>query len=61
MDGRVLEDIDLIVMATGYYQRFPFLDHLWPVEEQRKCELYRYVIPPVPELDGIGFIMVSAR
>ena len=58
MNGDVLEDIDLVVMATGYNQRFPFLDHIWPLEKQHRCELYRYAVPTEPELDGLGFIMV---
>ena len=58
MNGDVLKDIDLVVMATGYHQRFPFLDHIWPLEKQHRCELYRYAVPTEPELDGLGFIMV---
>ena len=59
VNGDVLKDIDLVVMATGYHQRFPFLDHIWPLEKQLKCELYHHVVPTEPEMDGLGFILVN--
>ena len=58
VNGDVLKDIDLVVMATGYNQRFPFLDHIWPLEKQLQCELYHHVVPTEPEMDGLGFILV---
>ena len=55
-DGNILKRIDVIVAATGFNKRFPYLDDIWPVEEQEKCQLFQHVICPNKELDGIGFL-----
>ncbi|TDH08159.1 hypothetical protein EPR50_G00095250 [Perca flavescens] len=48
-DGSVVEDVDLVVFATGYRFSFPFLaSHVLSVSEN-KTSLYKYVFPP--ELD----------
>ncbi|XP_068176293.1 flavin-containing monooxygenase 5-like [Antennarius striatus] len=45
-DGSVVEDVDLVVFATGYSFSFPFLDsHVVSVSEN-KTSLYKYVFPP---------------
>lgn len=59
-DGRKLEDIDVIICATGFNPTFPFLDHIWPRKEQTKCELYNYTVSPSAKLDGIGFVLIQA-
>ena len=59
-DGGSLDDLDLVVFATGYAPKFPFLDHLWPRKEQMACELYNYVVSPNPAIDGIGFVLMQA-
>ena len=62
VSGQVVKDVDLVVLATGYHQRFPFLEHLWPREKQMKgCEFYHYAVSTDPALDGIGFVQVSIR
>ena len=55
----MLKNIDIVVMSTGFKQRFPFLDHIWSVKKQHECELYRFVVPTEPQLDGLGFMMVN--
>ncbi|CAL8254759.1 unnamed protein product [Merluccius merluccius] len=45
-DGSVVEDIDLVVFATGYSFSFPFLTaNVLPVSGN-KASLYKYVFPP---------------
>ncbi|XP_039985150.1 flavin-containing monooxygenase 5-like isoform X1 [Xiphias gladius] len=58
-DGSVVEDIDLVVFATGYRFSFPFLaSHVVSVSEN-KASLYKYVFPPEldrPTLAIIGLV-----
>ncbi|XP_068175690.1 flavin-containing monooxygenase 5-like [Antennarius striatus] len=58
-DGSVVEDVDLVVFATGYSFSFPFLtSHLVSVTEN-KASLYKYVFPPElahPTLAIIGLV-----
>ncbi|XP_074492041.1 flavin-containing monooxygenase 5-like [Sebastes fasciatus] len=58
-DGSVVEDVDLVVFATGYRFSFPFLDsHVASVSEN-KASLYKYVFPPEldhPTLAIIGLV-----
>jgi cation diffusion facilitator CzcD-associated flavoprotein CzcO len=61
VDGRIIDDVDTLVIATGFSKKFPFLDHIWPTSEQTKFELYQHAIPLPETLDGIAFIgMTSA-
>ena len=55
-DGTVIDDIDILVIATGFLKRFPFLDHTWSAEDQKKFHLYNHMIPLQEELDGIAFV-----
>ena len=55
-DGRILSNIDFVVMGTGYLQRYPFIDDIWKPEDQIKCELYNYMINPEKRMDGLAFI-----
>ncbi|KAF7642059.1 hypothetical protein LDENG_00265410 [Lucifuga dentata] len=58
-DGSIVEDIDLVVFATGYTFSFPFLaSHVLSVSEN-KASLYKYVFPPEldrPTLAVIGLV-----
>uniref|UniRef100_A0A8C2Z814 Flavin-containing monooxygenase n=1 Tax=Cyclopterus lumpus TaxID=8103 RepID=A0A8C2Z814_CYCLU len=58
-DGSVVEDVDLVVFATGYRFSFPFLaSHVVSVSEN-KASLYKYVFPPEldrPTLAIIGLV-----
>ncbi|KAF3691143.1 Dimethylaniline monooxygenase [N-oxide-forming] 5 [Channa argus] len=58
-DGSVVEDVALVVFATGYRFSFPFLaSHAVSVSEN-KVSLYKYVFPPEldrPTLAIIGLV-----
>ncbi|KAM6963226.1 flavin-containing monooxygenase 5-like [Aplochiton taeniatus] len=58
-DGTVVDDIDLVVFATGYTFSFPFVaSHVLPVSNN-KASLYKYVFPPGlerPTLAVIGLV-----
>lgn len=59
VDGSKVEDVDIIMLATGYNYGFPFLDKGIVDVEQNKVELYKYVFPPDMEhhtLATIGFV-----
>ena len=56
-DGKTLKNIDCVVMGTGYIQKYPFLDEIWKPEDQIKCELYKYMLHPDAEMDGLAFVM----
>jgi len=58
-DGSVVEDIDAIIMATGYKFGFPFIDKSVIEVKNNKVELYKYCFPPrleQPSMAVIGFI-----
>ncbi|XP_037626548.1 flavin-containing monooxygenase 5-like [Sebastes umbrosus] len=56
-DGTVVEDVDLVVFATGYRFSFPFLaSNVVPVSEN-KASLYKYVFPP--ELDRPTLVIIG--
>lgn len=44
-DGTEADDIDLVVMATGYVFGFPFLEKLVDVKDN-EVKLYKYMFPP---------------
>ncbi|XP_067453564.1 flavin-containing monooxygenase 5-like [Thunnus thynnus] len=55
-DGSVVEDVDLVVFATGYKFSFPFLaSHVVSVSEN-KASLYKYVFPPELDLPTLAII-----
>ncbi|KAK1897179.1 Dimethylaniline monooxygenase [N-oxide-forming] 5 [Dissostichus eleginoides] len=55
-DGSVVEDVDLVVFATGYRFSFPFLaSHVTSVSEN-KTSLYKYVFPPELERPTLAII-----
>ncbi|XP_071381066.1 flavin-containing monooxygenase 5-like [Centroberyx affinis] len=58
-DGSVVEDIDLVVFATGYSFSFPFLASHVLSASGNKSTLYKYVFPPEldrPTLAIIGLV-----
>ncbi|KAJ3599791.1 hypothetical protein NHX12_033746 [Muraenolepis orangiensis] len=55
-DGSIVEDVDLVVFATGYSFSFPFLaSHVLPVSGN-KVSLYKYVFPPELEKQTLAVI-----
>lgn len=48
------EPIDVIIYATGYHVRFPFLSRELLDPSENEAALYRYVVPP--RLPGLYFI-----
>ncbi|XP_008275666.1 dimethylaniline monooxygenase [N-oxide-forming] 5-like [Stegastes partitus] len=55
-DGSVVEDVDLVVFATGYRFSFPFLaSHVVSVSDN-KASLYKYVFPPELERPTVAII-----
>ncbi|KAM4547906.1 flavin-containing monooxygenase 5-like [Odontesthes bonariensis] len=55
-DGSVVDDVDLVVFATGYRFSFPFLpSHVVSVSENR-TSLYKYVFPPELERPTLAII-----
>ncbi|XP_034036302.1 dimethylaniline monooxygenase [N-oxide-forming] 5-like isoform X2 [Thalassophryne amazonica] len=56
VDGSVVEDVDLVVFATGYSYSFPFLaSHVLSVCGN-KSALYKYVFPPDLERPTLAII-----
>lgn len=58
-DGTTVDDIDLVVFATGYTFGFPFVDKEVLNVERNQVDLYKYVFPPrleKPTLAVIGYI-----
>lgn len=58
-DGSVVENIDLVVFATGYKFSYPFLASQVVSVTDNKASLYKYVFPPEldkPTLAIIGLI-----
>lgn len=53
-------EADIVVMATGYTWKFPYLDKAVNIEEGDKINLYKCVFPPNlkhPTLAFIGFLL----
>ncbi|KAK7095176.1 flavin-containing monooxygenase 5-like [Littorina saxatilis] len=58
-DGSVEDDVDVIILATGYVFGFPFIDTSILDVQENKIELYKFVFPPDlahPTLAIIGCI-----
>ncbi|KAJ0065327.1 hypothetical protein NL108_007053, partial [Boleophthalmus pectinirostris] len=58
-DGSVVEDIDLVVFATGYKFSYPFLASQVVSVSNNKASLFKYVFPPEldkPTLAIIGLV-----
>lgn len=63
-DGYELKDVDEVVMATGYWFDFPYLDSGKLVEvRENRCQLYKRMFP-LPSADKntlavIGLLQVK--
>lgn len=58
-DGTVVENVDIVIFATGYSVGFPFLDKSVLEVEDNRVPLYKHVFPPhleKPTLAVIGLI-----
>uniref|UniRef100_A0A1A7YM31 Flavin-containing monooxygenase n=1 Tax=Iconisemion striatum TaxID=60296 RepID=A0A1A7YM31_9TELE len=58
-DGSIVEDVDLVVFATGYKFSYPFLTSSVVSVTENKASLYKYVFPPEldhPTLAIIGLV-----
>lgn len=55
-DGSVVEDVDLVVFATGYRFSFPFLASQVVSVSDNKASLYKYVFPPELERPTLAII-----
>ena len=59
VDGTVVEDVDVVMYATGYTYHFPFaqdVEGMPQVDDNRLCALYKHVFPPkrAPWLSFVG-------
>ena len=59
VDGTIVEDVDVVMYATGYVYDFPFMKHVDgapEVSDNRLCTLYKHVFPPklAPSLSFVG-------
>ncbi|KAJ8388454.1 hypothetical protein AAFF_G00133300 [Aldrovandia affinis] len=58
-DGSVVEEVDVVVFATGYNYDFPFLPPSIMAKSGHRVGLYKHVFPPAlehPTLAVVGFI-----
>ncbi|XP_019357457.1 PREDICTED: dimethylaniline monooxygenase [N-oxide-forming] 4-like [Gavialis gangeticus] len=61
-DGTVMDNIDVVVFATGFTVSFPFLEESVHNVCKSKTSLYKYVFPPQlekPTLAVLGFIQLT--
>ncbi|XP_028442626.1 dimethylaniline monooxygenase [N-oxide-forming] 5-like [Perca flavescens] len=59
VDGSVIDEVDVVVFATGYNYSFPFLPPALQAKSGYRLRLYKHVFPPVltqPTLAVVGFI-----
>ena len=59
LDDITLNNIDIVIYATGFVQRFPFLDDLWDKQAQREIHLYCHMLPVENQLQGLAFVGMS--
>ena len=57
-DGSKVENIDFIVLATGYKFSFPFLSDSLLCRTERYIPLFKYVFPPLLDQGTLAFIGV---
>ncbi|KAM8930870.1 dimethylaniline monooxygenase [N-oxide-forming] 2-like [Pelodytes ibericus] len=55
-DGTIEENIDVVIIATGYAISFPFLDESIVKVENNKMNLYRSIFPANLDKPTLGFI-----
>ena len=59
VDGSSVDDVDVVILATGYTFSFPFLDESILMVKDNVVELYRRVFPPhleQPTLAVVGLL-----
>ena len=59
VDGSSVDDVDVVILATGYTFSFPFLDESILTVKDNVVELYRRVFPPhleQPTLAVVGLL-----
>uniref|UniRef100_A0ACB8F2B0 Uncharacterized protein n=1 Tax=Sphaerodactylus townsendi TaxID=933632 RepID=A0ACB8F2B0_9SAUR len=57
--SKEVEEVDVVVFATGYKASFPFIDQSIVNVEDKHASLYKYIFPPLlekPSLAIIGFL-----
>lgn len=45
-DGSIVDDVDVVIYATGYVFGFPFVDHPAFVVKNNKVNLFKFAFPP---------------
>ncbi|KAM4722713.1 flavin-containing monooxygenase 3-like [Rhinophrynus dorsalis] len=58
-DGSVMENVDVVIFATGYSYAYPFMDDAIVKNHKNKVSLYKGVFPPTlekPTLAVIGLV-----
>uniref|UniRef100_A0A8D0AC41 Flavin-containing monooxygenase n=1 Tax=Sander lucioperca TaxID=283035 RepID=A0A8D0AC41_SANLU len=59
VDGSIIDEVDVVVFATGYNYSFPFLPPALQAKSGYRLRLYKHVFPPAltqPTLAVVGFI-----
>lgn len=59
VDGTTVQQVDVVMYATGYKYHFPFakdIDGMPSVDDNRLCALYKHVFPPklAPSMSFVG-------
>ncbi|KAM4641184.1 flavin-containing monooxygenase 3-like [Discoglossus pictus] len=55
-DGTVMENVDVVIFATGYSYAYPFIDDSLVKNSNNKVSLYKGVFPPKLEKPTLGVI-----
>lgn len=58
-DGTVMDNVDVVIFATGYSYAYPFMDDSIVKNEKNKVSLYKGVFPPKlekPTLAVVGLV-----
>ncbi|XP_076308580.1 uncharacterized protein LOC143223999 [Tachypleus tridentatus] len=53
------QEVDVVILATGYKIEFPFLDSKILSVQNNKVELYKFVIPPYLKHHSLGIIALT--
>ena len=56
-DGSALQNLDIVVAATGFRYNFPFLAHI--LDHEKPITFYRRMLPVEKCLDGLAFVMIA--
>ncbi|XP_053549127.1 flavin-containing monooxygenase 3 [Bombina bombina] len=55
-DGSVMENVDVVIFATGYSYAYPFIDDSLVKNSNNKVSLYKGIFPPTLEKTTMGVI-----